>query len=186
MKKLFFIIPLIWNSCNNSNNEPIRLKIKTPIVTLTSESTYQPPISYTSNLDRQLEDINIRSAKRRKESDSIMNQYYQQIAENNKTAHEEIEIQTLLNKRPIPFDFNTYSPPPYYNTENVTSSQYRDEIESKVLNANSDDVQVRTYIKSDGTVVEAHMRTAPNSTVSDNYSTSPNINPYTGQTGYKN
>jgi hypothetical protein len=42
---------------------------------------------------------------------------------------------------------------------------------------------VRTYTKSNGTVVEGHYQTNPNATNRDNYSTYPNTNPYTGKAG---
>ena len=42
---------------------------------------------------------------------------------------------------------------------------------------------VRGYSRSDGTVVPSHVRTMPNSTNWDNYSTSGNSNPFTGSTG---
>jgi hypothetical protein len=44
-------------------------------------------------------------------------------------------------------------------------------------------VYVKTYVKSDGTIVQQHYRTAPNNTVIDNWSTYPNVNPYTGAVG---
>lgn len=44
-------------------------------------------------------------------------------------------------------------------------------------------VHVRGYYRSNGTYVQPHYRTAPNSTIMDNYSTYPNINPYTGKQG---
>lgn len=45
------------------------------------------------------------------------------------------------------------------------------------------DTYVKSHIRSDGTFVQGHHRTAPNRTTLDNYSTSPNINPYTGKQG---
>lgn len=42
---------------------------------------------------------------------------------------------------------------------------------------------VRPHIRSDGTYVQGHVRTNPNSTLSDNYSTEGNTNPRTGQPG---
>lgn len=42
---------------------------------------------------------------------------------------------------------------------------------------------VNPYTKKDGTFVPGHVRSAPNSTVDDNYSTRGNYNPSTGQTG---
>jgi hypothetical protein len=46
-------------------------------------------------------------------------------------------------------------------------------------------VYVNGYYRSNGTYVQPHYRTAPNNTVRDNWSTYPNVNPYTGQTGTK-
>ncbi len=45
------------------------------------------------------------------------------------------------------------------------------------------DVQVNGYTRSNGTYVQPHMRTAPDNTTSNNYSTYGNTNPYTGQQG---
>lgn len=45
------------------------------------------------------------------------------------------------------------------------------------------DVDVRGYFRKDGTYVEPYHRTSPNNTINDNYSTSPNINPWTGKQG---
>jgi len=45
------------------------------------------------------------------------------------------------------------------------------------------DEYVHGYIRKDGTVVQPYYRTNPDSTRSNNYSTYPNVNPYTGQVG---
>jgi len=45
------------------------------------------------------------------------------------------------------------------------------------------DTYVRGYMRSDGTYVQPHYRTNPNSSVYDNYSTRGNVNPYTGRAG---
>jgi len=45
------------------------------------------------------------------------------------------------------------------------------------------DVYVRGYFRSDGTYVQPHYRSAPNSTTLDNWSTRGNVNPYTGKLG---
>lgn len=47
------------------------------------------------------------------------------------------------------------------------------------------DVRVRGHFRKDGTYVAPHMRSSPNSTTLDNWSTKGNINPYTGQVGNK-
>ena len=47
----------------------------------------------------------------------------------------------------------------------------------------AEDVHVKGYYRSDGTYVQPHMRSAPDSSYSNNWSTSPNVNPYTGQQG---
>jgi hypothetical protein len=46
-------------------------------------------------------------------------------------------------------------------------------------------VRVRGYVKKDGTYVQPHYRSAPNSAKSDNWSTQGNYNPYTGEKGTK-
>jgi len=49
--------------------------------------------------------------------------------------------------------------------------------------ASAQDTYVKPHVRSDGTYVQGHYRTAPNRSPSDNYSTSPNYNPYTGKKG---
>lgn len=45
------------------------------------------------------------------------------------------------------------------------------------------DDSVNGYFRRDGTYVQPHMRSSPNSTTLDNFSTRGNTNPYTGTTG---
>jgi hypothetical protein len=47
----------------------------------------------------------------------------------------------------------------------------------------ADDVSVKGYLRSDGTAVPPHMRSAPDSSYNNNWSIKPNENPYTGQQG---
>lgn len=47
------------------------------------------------------------------------------------------------------------------------------------------DVHVKGYTRKDGTYVAPHVRTSPNKTRNDNYSTRGNVNPYTGKAGTK-
>lgn len=47
------------------------------------------------------------------------------------------------------------------------------------------EVRVKGYYRKDGTYVAPHVRTAPNSTRNDNYSTRGNVNPHTGKAGTK-
>lgn len=47
-------------------------------------------------------------------------------------------------------------------------------------------VHVHGYTRSNGTYVAPYMRTAPDHSIYNNYSTSPNINPYTGAVGTVN
>lgn len=44
---------------------------------------------------------------------------------------------------------------------------------------------VNGYYKSDGTYVPGHFRSNSNNTTLDNYSTKGNVNPFTGERGYK-
>ena len=46
--------------------------------------------------------------------------------------------------------------------------------------------EVRGYTRSDGTYVAPHMQTNANGNAFDNYSSRPNVNPYTGQEGTVN
>ena len=48
------------------------------------------------------------------------------------------------------------------------------------------DVQVKGYFRSNGTYVQPHYRSSPNSTGLDNFSTKGNVNPYTGKEGTVN
>ena len=45
------------------------------------------------------------------------------------------------------------------------------------------DVYVQGYYKNNGTYVQPHYRSSPNSTTLDNWSTKGNVNPYTGKAG---
>jgi hypothetical protein len=45
------------------------------------------------------------------------------------------------------------------------------------------DVAVKGYYRKDGTYVAPHMRSSPNGSTSDNWSTYGNVNPYTGKAG---
>src|SRR5690606_20832015 len=54
-----------------------------------------------------------------------------------------------------------------------------------VPQATSADVWVDGYYRSDGTWVNGHYRSDPNGYFWDNYSSYGNINPYTGERGYK-
>lgn len=47
------------------------------------------------------------------------------------------------------------------------------------------DTYVKGYAKKDGTYVAPHYRTAPDSNPYNNYSTTGNVNPYTGKEGTK-
>ena len=54
---------------------------------------------------------------------------------------------------------------------------------SATAQTNSNHVYVDGYYKTNGTYVQGHYRTAPNNTINDNFSTYPNVNPYTGDVG---
>jgi len=45
------------------------------------------------------------------------------------------------------------------------------------------DTYVRPHVRSDGTYVEGHYRSSPDSSRLNNYSTEGNYNPYTGKAG---
>ena len=47
------------------------------------------------------------------------------------------------------------------------------------------EVKVDSYVKTDGTVVKEHWRTAPDNSFNNNWSTKGNMNPHTGEWGTK-
>lgn len=57
---------------------------------------------------------------------------------------------------------------------------------SRSVKSHGSSTHVRGYTKKNGTYVQPHMRTSPNSTKMDNYSTKGNVNPYTGKHGTVN
>jgi hypothetical protein len=46
------------------------------------------------------------------------------------------------------------------------------------------DSYVRGYTRKDGTYVQPYMRSSPDKNYNNNWSTKPNVNPYTGQKGF--
>ena len=52
-----------------------------------------------------------------------------------------------------------------------------------LINTVSADVWVDGYFRSDGTYVQGHYRSSPDSSVTNNWSYSGNVNPYTGEIG---
>jgi hypothetical protein len=114
-----------------------------------------------------------------------------QIAKNER----EIELESNQNKTQKEYTPNSYVtdysryentkrydlPITYYSTPSVSS--YPSSFYS--TNTNPNVIQVDGYYKSNGTYVEPHIRTAPNSTVKDNFSFYGNLNPSTGQIGTK-
>ena len=47
------------------------------------------------------------------------------------------------------------------------------------------DTYVKGYYKKNGTYVAPHYRSSPDKSYNNNWSTSPNVNPYTGKKGTK-
>lgn len=54
------------------------------------------------------------------------------------------------------------------------------------LTSNARQVKVRGYFKQNGTYVAPHIRTSPDRSIWNNYSTKGNFNPYSGQQGTVN
>jgi hypothetical protein len=51
------------------------------------------------------------------------------------------------------------------------------------LNCVDAQTYVKPYMRKNGTFIEGHYRSRPNSSLYDNFSTRGNVNPYTGQRG---
>ena len=80
--------------------------------------------------------------------------------------------------------FTTYKPCPSvtYNVPSVTYTVPKVTY-SVPSTVNYNTTTVSGYTRSNGTYVQPHVRTMPNSTNWDNYSTKGNYNPITGSTG---
>ena len=82
--------------------------------------------------------------------------------------------------------FTTYKPCPSvtYSVPKVTYSVPKVTY-SVPSSVNYNTTTVSGYTRSNGTYVQGHVRTIPNTTNWDNFSTSGNSNPFTGSTGYR-
>ena len=72
-----------------------------------------------------------------------------------------------------------------YQSPTYTAPSYTYTAPSYGYGSNSSSHYVAPAIKSDGTYVNGHMRSNPNDTKLDNWSTKGNVNPYTGAVGTK-
>lgn len=112
--------------------------------------------------------------------------------------NKELKEQRESFKKPMKNDYNSASNlDDYFDLYNghfsvsppINSNSSRSKYISKDYpiysspNTNSNHVRVKGYYKSNGTYVKPYVRTAPNSTIRDNFSTKPNVNPYTGEKG---
>ena len=82
--------------------------------------------------------------------------------------------------------FTVYKPcsPVTYNAPSVTYSVPKVTY-SVPSTVNYNTTSVSGYSRSNGTYVQPHVRTIPNNTNWDNFSTKGNSNPFTGSTGYR-
>ncbi len=69
--------------------------------------------------------------------------------------------------------------------DNFLSSYGSSGVSYSVPSVNYNTTTVSGYSRSNGTYVQSHVRTMPNDTNWDNYSTIGNINPYTGSKGHR-
>lgn len=112
-------------------------------------------------------------------------------------SSKELEAELKEFERLVESESNsTYSSDYYYNynpSVSISPSSNTFSSESNYIphdypiypstNTNPNHVHVKGHYKSNGTYVKPYVRTAPNSTLKDNFSTNPNINPYTGERG---
>lgn len=128
----------------------------------------------------------------RREADKIARQFedekkYRKVNEFFEAdMNRQIETRKELNKLNGDFEFEKYKRELSRSTDN--SSNYNSNYQNNYnygngIGSNSDAIQVDGFNKSNGTQVAPYYRTAPNSTTLDNFSTSPNYNPYNGKTG---
>jgi hypothetical protein len=79
----------------------------------------------------------------------------------------------------------SYSPQSTYSPPSYTPSYTTPRSSPPIVDYSPGTVNVRGYTRRDGTYVAPHVRTAPNSSKMDNWSTKGNVNPYTGKRGTK-
>lgn len=83
--------------------------------------------------------------------------------------------------------YNYKNNTPSSNTISIPSSSYYypnySNLYGNGINTNPQHVHVSGYYKSNGTYVSSYIRTAANNTILDNFSTNPNVNPYSGKVG---
>jgi hypothetical protein len=56
-------------------------------------------------------------------------------------------------------------------------------VSTSYAQVNPNSTYVNGYTRSNGTYVSGHYKTTSNNTINDNYTTRPNVNPYTGTAG---
>ena len=71
------------------------------------------------------------------------------------------------------------------SSQSVSSYSYNAPPSRTVNSTNLNTINVNGYYRNSGTYVESHVRTVPNNTNWDNFSTKGNSNPFTGSTGYR-
>lgn len=117
-------------------------------------------------LKRELEQL-------RKERESV---FYNNYSSNSSSIYIDNTTWKYFGK-----NYSNTSVPTIPNYSNYEIPSYSPSYYSTTTNPSH--VKVDGYYKSNGTYVESYMRTTPNSTIIDNFSTSPNLNPYTGKIG---
>jgi hypothetical protein len=83
---------------------------------------------------------------------------------------------------------SAYADSPSYNSHSNNNEDSANGLGRSISNsypAPQGEVYVDGYTRSDGTYVEPYMRTAPDDTTLNNWSTRGNVNPYTGEPGTK-
>ena len=80
---------------------------------------------------------------------------------------------------------SSFNAPPVNNIISVLSSTYSQPSVSIPSTVNYSTTTVSGYSRSNGTYVDSYVRSMPNTTNWDNFSTSGNSNPFTGSTGYR-
>jgi hypothetical protein len=102
-------------------------------------------------------------------------------------ANDKAKIEQIAHSNYYNSSQSTYSTDlnlTYYSSLLQSASQIQSPLPQYYsTNTNPEHVQVDGYYKSNGTYVESYIRTAPNTTIRDNFSTAPNLNPYTGKIG---
>ncbi len=94
-------------------------------------------------------------------------------------------VLTIIAIMAVTTSFAQYNPWPNFSSKSSSAKGHTSVSNNMPTFPSNSTTTVSGYTRSNGTYVEPHVRTMPNNTNFDNFSTKGNSNPFTGSTGYR-